>query len=125
MSATKHDQGKPRLDLLPAIALQQIAEVLTDGAKKYGDHNWRKGFDWSRLYSAAMRHLTSHMNGENLDPETGRSHLAHAACNLMFLLEFEAYKLGNDDRYKRETKEVKIEIDRSVLDEMDYFALRK
>lgn len=102
MSATKFDQGKARLDLLPVTSLVQIAEVLTDGAKKYGDHNWRKGFVWSRLYSAAMRHLTAHLNGEDKDPETGRSHLAHAACNLMFLLEFEAYNLGTDDRYKRD-----------------------
>lgn len=97
--AIKHDQAKPRMELLSSVALQRTAQVMTFGAEKYESHNWRKGFNWSRLYGAAMRHLLAHMDGENLDPESGLSHLDHAACCIMFLQEYEEKGLGNDDRY--------------------------
>ena len=109
MSGTKHDSGKVRLELLSIDALNQIAKVLTFGALKYDDHNWRGGFDWSRLYGAALRHITSHMNGENVDPESGLSHLAHAGCCLMFLLEHEVRGLGKDDRFIQPPLDKKID----------------
>lgn len=43
--ALKHDQEKPRVELLPSVPLLMIAEVLTFGANKYAAHNWRGGFD--------------------------------------------------------------------------------
>lgn len=102
---TKHDQGKARMSLLSAGALKQMAEVMRFGEIKYDSHNWRKGFDWSRLSDAALRHLYAWLDGESIDPESGQSHLSHAAVNLMFLLEHEAKGLGNDDRYKKPTSE--------------------
>lgn len=99
LSGQKHDKDKVRMELLSVPALQAIAEVMTFGARKYAAHNWRKGFEWSRLYGAALRHLTAHMSGENKDPESGLSHLAHLGCCVMFLLEHEACGLGKDDRY--------------------------
>lgn len=101
---TKYDQEKIRLELLSTPALLEIAKVLTFGAKKYSDNNWRKGFLWTRLIGAALRHVLSFMGGEDKDPETGFSHIAHAACCLMFLLEHEIKKLGTDDRYKKENR---------------------
>lgn len=98
--AIKHDQAKPSMQLLPTASLQAIAEVLDFGAKKYAAHNWRKGMDWSRLLGAAMRHLTSFNDGEDKDPESGLSHLAHLGCCVLFLLEYEKKGLGTDDRYK-------------------------
>lgn len=97
--ALKHDSEKVRMELLSVPALVEISRVMTFGAKKYADHNWRQGFAWSRLYGAALRHLSAHMNGENTDAESGLSHLAHAGCCIMFLIEHEARQLGTDDRY--------------------------
>ncbi len=97
---TKHDDGKVRLDLLPFEALQSTAEVLTFGMKKYDAHNWRKGLVWSRLIAALLRHLFAWISGQDKDPETGLSHLAHASCCLMFLQTFEITNTGLDDRYK-------------------------
>ena len=100
LGGTKHDQDKPRLELVPPKALIEVAKVLTVGAAKYEDHNWARGFKWSRLYGASLRHILAHMGGEDLDQETGLSHIAHAICGLMFLLEHEVDKLGQDDRRK-------------------------
>lgn len=100
--AIKFDQDKLPLHLLSTEAMNQTAAVLAFGAQKYAEHNWRKGFDWSRPLSAAMRHITAFNNGEDKDPESGLSHLAHAACCIMFLLEFEKTHKHLDDRYKQE-----------------------
>lgn len=99
-TALKFDDGKLPLHLLSTEAMNQTAAVLAFGAQKYAEHNWRKGFVWSRPLSAAMRHITAFNDGENKDPESGLSHLAHAACCIMFLLEFEKTSKHLDDRYK-------------------------
>jgi hypothetical protein len=98
--ALKFDSGKPRLELLPTAPIMAIGRVLTKGAIKYHDHNWRNGFHWSRLLGAAFRHLFLWSSGEDKDPETGESHLAHAGCCILFLLEHEEKGLGEDDRFK-------------------------
>jgi len=99
-TALKFDVDKLPLHLLSTEAMNQTAAVLKFGAQKYAEHNWRKGFAWSRPLSAAMRHITAFNDGEDCDPESGLSHLAHAACCIMFLLEFEKTHPHLDDRYK-------------------------
>jgi hypothetical protein len=98
VSGTKYDSGKAPLSLIPPEALVAEAEVLAFGARKYAAHNWRGGFEWSRLIDAALRHITAF--GEDKDPESGLSHLAHARCCLGFLIAHEVNGLGHDNRYK-------------------------
>lgn len=95
----KLDTGKPPMDLLDRYALEQIAKVLAFGELKYSRHNWRGGIRFSRLLAAAMRHLHAFNDGEDMDPETGLSHVAHAGCCLMFLLWMEEHRLDMDDRW--------------------------
>jgi len=99
-SAMKFDGDKLPVNLLSSEALLQTAAVLKFGADKYHAHNWRDGFVWSRPLAAAMRHIMAYNDGEDKDPESGLSHLAHAACCIMFLLEFEKTHPELDDRYK-------------------------
>ncbi len=88
------------MELLPHGPLVEVAEVLDFGARKYSRNGWRDGMDWSRLLGAAFRHLGACNSGEDKDPETGLSHLAHLACCTLFLLEYQAKGIGEDDRYK-------------------------
>lgn len=90
------------MDLLPPEALEQVANVLTFGAKKYDRGNWSKGIVYSRILSATLRHITKFMAGEDIDPESGLSHIAHACCNMMFLLHFIRYGKDLDDRWIKE-----------------------
>lgn len=103
-TGVKYDQDKADMSLLSNIALVKVAQVMTFGKRKYSAHNWRGGFVWSRPLAAAVRHLFAYIGGEDKDPETGLSHLAHCACCIMFLLEFEETHKSLDDRYKKETK---------------------
>ncbi len=96
--AVKHDGGKPQLTFLHPAALAEIARVMEFGAKKYARNNWLKGMGWLRLADAALRHLMAWSWGEDKDPESGLSHLAHAGCCIMFALAYEQLKLGTDDR---------------------------
>ena len=96
--ATKFDQQKARMELVPGDALEEIAKVLAFGAKKYGDNNWRAGMGWTRFVGACLRHTYSWLRGEDKDPETGLSHLAHAGCCILFLLNYELNGIGEDDR---------------------------
>lgn len=100
--AVKADGGKPRTDLMPPAPLLDIADVFRFGADKYADRNWERGFDWSRLYGSAMRHLLQWWGGQDNDPETGMSHLAHLGCNVLMLLEYQHSQAGRDDRPYRE-----------------------
>lgn len=95
----KYDSGKPRMDLLDPYAIEQLSKVLTFGAEKYAAHNWRKGIHKSRLIAAALRHFFKYLGGEDKDPETNLSHIAHAMCCCMFILGLED-KIYLDDRYQ-------------------------
>ena len=95
---TKHDSNKPRMDLLVPEADLETAKVFTFGAEKYDDYNWMKGFKYSRLTAALLRHMTSFRLGEDLDPESGLPHLAHARCCLDMLIWHTINRKDLDDR---------------------------
>lgn len=95
----KFDSGKPPMALIPHFVLAEVGKVLAFGAEKYEPWNWAGGFAWSRLISAAQRHIGAFQDGEEVDPETQISHLAHAMCCLIFLLAHQLQGLGSDDRY--------------------------
>jgi hypothetical protein len=81
------------MDLLPFKAIEQVADVVTYGANKYTDNGWRAVPNGRARYTAALlRHVFAWIGGERVDSESGLHHLAHAACNVLFLLE------GFDDR---------------------------
>lgn len=86
-SFAKYDTGKIRYDLVPPSIIKGIAEILTFGAEKYGEGNWKKCEDANRYVAAMYRHLEAWRAGEELDPESGKSHLFHAGCCLAFLIE--------------------------------------
>ena len=79
--------GKLRWDLLPYREVGQVVDILTYGAEKYADDNWKFVSDKEKRYfAAAMRHLVAWKEGERNDKESGKPHLAHAICCLLFLL---------------------------------------
>lgn len=89
MTGVKHDGDKPRMGLIPPRIEVEVADVLTYGAKKYpAADNWKQVPDLQQRYvDAALRHINSWRQGEKVDPETGKLHVAHAICCLMFLGE--------------------------------------
>lgn len=103
--AMRFNSGKPKLSMIPRSALVAEANVFAFGAEKYARDNWRKGMKWTEVADSAMRHMQAWLEGETNDGESGLPHLAHAKCNLSFLIEYAEKNLGTDDRYKALTKE--------------------
>ncbi len=89
----KFDGDKLRYDLVPWEPMNDVAAVLTHGAKKYAPENWKyvRGARW-RYLAAAFRHLVARATGEKADPETGLPHTAHAICCLLFLGWFDKHE---------------------------------
>ncbi len=98
---TKHDTDKPRWDLLPYGALEEVVKVYTFGANKYDDWNWSKGIQYSRLMAALMRHLFKWWwKRESIDEETKCHHLASVVFNALGLLHFELQQQKQLDNRK-------------------------
>ena len=98
MQGKKFDQNKPRMSLLPKGALSAVIRVLEFGATKYQVDGWKHVPDAkTRYYDAMQRHIDAWWQGEQKDPETGESHLAHAVCCALFLMWL-------DDNSKRDTE---------------------
>lgn len=72
------------------------------GAKKYGRYNYCEGMEVTRLAAAALRHIHQFLDGEDLDPESGASHLGHARCNLAMILHTLELGTAIDNRRKKE-----------------------
>ena len=99
----KHDGKKVDLSLLvylPMPALHHIAQAFEFGAKKYSADNWRGGISYRRVGAAALRHIFSWLRGEDTDPESGLSHLAHAGACVLFALTYTQTKPEFDDRIR-------------------------
>lgn len=101
----KFDSDKPRLDLIPGFdALVEVGKVATLGAHKYAEHNWRKAKNQHRYSAALLRHLFAWLAGQDADPESGLSHLAHAAWNCLALLQLNIDGTASDDRGRPDRK---------------------
>jgi hypothetical protein len=75
------------------------AVVMGLGAAKYGPYNWRDQTVAARVYlGAALRHIMQELDGEDLDPESGASHAAHARACLGIYLDAKAQGTLVDDR---------------------------
>lgn len=95
--SAKADKGKLELSLVNTQLVKAVAEVRMYGTEKYGDsENWRK-VEPKRYVDALYRHLLAYIEGNEVDEESGLSHLAHMACNISFLLDEEYLKEHKGD----------------------------
>lgn len=103
VKAKTDDGDKPPLAKLPWKALRKVSGVQAYGHKKYKDYyNYKKGMEVTRQISCAIRHLSEYLDGNDLDSESGQSHLAHAATRILFAIENVEDGTAIDDRYKKQ-----------------------
>ena len=98
-----------RVDLIPVEPLLELARLYGKGAEKYDDHNWRRGYEWSKSYASLMRHALAFWSGQDLDEHepdcepdctthTERHHLASVMFHAAALIEFGQTHPEFDDR---------------------------
>lgn len=116
-SSTGASKGtkEERFDLIPVPALTYLARLYGKGAEKYAAHNWRLGYDWSKSYSAAQRHMNAFWAGENIDPETQVPHVINAAFHMFALATYITEHPEFDDRF--ETRESRSDDDSDIVPE--------
>lgn len=94
-------QRKVPFHALPFAVLAEDAVAHGEGALKYGLHNWREGKVLaSTYYAAALRHLIAWIEGEDIDPDSGLSHLIKARASLGVLRDAQIQGTAIDDRPK-------------------------
>jgi len=92
----KYDNDKLQYNLFPPIVLKGIVEILTFGAVKYAPDNWQIVPNAKQRYTDALyRHLEEWRAGNKYDEESGKNHLYHAACCIVFLAWFDEEELKN------------------------------
>lgn len=90
---------KAPMSCVPACVLAEIGVGMLDGAVKYGEFNHREaGVRSSVYYDATMRHLFSFWEGEDLDPDSGLSHITKAITSLVVLRDAMIQGKVTDDR---------------------------
>lgn len=126
--ARRYNTGKLRWSLVDWKAISSMVRVLMYGAHKYsvfrnqagdiitgaeispeaaaklevestGAQNWRKGLKVTETCDSLQRHLLSYLEGEDIDPESGESHMGHIMCNAMFLEWLRHNRPDLDDRF--------------------------
>lgn len=91
--------SKVPLDQCPDTARVALAMAFTEGALKYGKHNWRVAGVRASVYKAALdRHMVCWWNGEDTDAASGMPHLWKALACLAILVDAGACDKLTDDR---------------------------
>ena len=101
-AAMKWDDDKTPIQLVPSEFVFDVANIFAYGADKYAPNNWRQGGVYptvTRVMGSILRHLFSFNYGETNDPESGLSHLAHAATQIAILLYYIQHGMNEDDRF--------------------------
>lgn len=96
--ALRYNVGKAKLSYVPLALKEACSRGMVYGANKYERDNWKKGFPWTELVDCAMRHLEAFNEGEDIDAESGLSHIDLLACNVAFLAHMIKFSAGTDDR---------------------------
>ena len=91
--------SKPPLSVIPCAPLFEAGLALLEGSCKYGRHNYREaGVRASIYYDASMRHLMAWWEGEDIDADSGLSHVTKAIAGLLVLRDSMMSGNWHDDR---------------------------
>lgn len=93
---------KAPVSTLPAGVMLEVGTAMLEGATKYGRHNYRvHGVRASVYYDASVGHLMDWWEGEDIDPDSGLSHVTKAIASLMVLRDAMLQGKLTDDRPPR------------------------
>lgn len=82
--------------------MAEVGLAMLEGALKYGRHNYRTvGVRASVYYDALLRHVTQWWEGQDIDEESGLSHLVKAIACLVVLRDSQLMGNWSDDRPPR------------------------
>lgn len=84
---------------IPLSVISEIGVGMLEGARKYGPFNWRQGGARSSVYvDAALGHIMQWQEGEDIDADSGLSHITKAITSLVVLRDAMLQGVLVDDR---------------------------
>jgi len=101
--ADRFNEGKPKYSLIDLPSLEVMVRVLEFGTNKYKRNQWKRGLKVTEIIDSLLRHISAFLDGEDIDPESGISHIGHIQCNAMFL----SYMMNNKPELDDRSREVK------------------
>jgi Domain of unknown function (DUF5664) len=115
---------KAPMSTVSAAVLAEIGVAMLEGAAKYGRHNYRAaGVRASIYYDGTMRHLMAWWEGEDIDPDSGLSHITKAITSLVVLRDAMIQGMCTDDRPPR-SAEFYAELNRRAAEIVERYADR-
>jgi hypothetical protein len=106
---------KVSFSTVPCTVIAEVGLAMLEGARKYGRHNYRSaGVRASVYYDAVLRHLTQWWEGEDIDPDSGLSHITKALAGLTVLRDTMINDMWTDDRPPRAKPGWMIELNRAA-----------
>ena len=79
---------KPSLAAVPMRSVYEMGKAMQDGERKYGRFNWRENDVNSDIYiDAALRHINSWQDGEDIAADSRHHHLAHAMACMAIIID--------------------------------------
>lgn len=91
--------AKAPMSTVSAPVMMEVGLAMMEGARKYGRHNYRvAGVRGSVYYDAVMRHMMAWWEGEDVDPDSGLSHITKAIASLVVLRDSMIQGNWADDR---------------------------
>lgn len=91
--------AKVPFSTIPGRVVAEVGLAMMEGALKYGRHNYRAaGVRASVYHDAALRHLTAFWEGQDIDPDSGLSHLVKAIACCVVLRDSQIQGNWVDDR---------------------------
>lgn len=93
---------KAPMSTVPSRVMLEVGLAMLEGARKYGRHNYRiAGVCASVYYDAAMGHIMSWWEGEDIDTDSGLHHLIKAMASIAVLRDGQHMENWIDDRPPR------------------------
>lgn len=90
---------KAPISTVSGAVIAELGLAMLEGARKYGRHNYRvAGVRGSVYRDAAWRHLNKWWEGQDVDPDSGLSHITKAIASLMVLRDAMIFNNWTDDR---------------------------
>lgn len=85
--------------VVPRQVLWEVGVGMLEGALKYGRHNYRGAGVRASVYcDAALGHIEQFIEGEDIDKDSGLSHVTKAICSLVVLRDAMMNDFWTDDR---------------------------
>jgi len=103
--AEREKLGQPDYDLVPVELIDACARALEYGADKYAPRNWENGLPTTQICSSLTRHVFAYMRGEDVDSDSGLSHVDLIVANAAFLAYHAAHGMCDSRRPEKNEKE--------------------